>query len=172
MAGSEVRERAARLLASRPRTEHELRERLARDGFETPEIERALDWARDAGYLDDAALAQRWIAARAARRGYGRGRLMAELARRGVDRDVAEAAWRRATEGGEVDPRAVLERAIERKVRSVGGRLDDRAMARVYNALLRAGFDANDVRAALASRRVRTDGGGDGADERTDHDLP
>lgn len=155
--GEDARERAARKLASRPRTEAELRALLASEDFRAEEVDRAVRWAREAGHLDDGALAERWIATRAHRGGYGRARLVAELLRRGVERDVAEAAWRRAVEEGEVVPEAVLERALERKVASLGGRLDDRAAARVYNALLRAGFDASDVRAALESRRLRKD---------------
>lgn len=155
--GEDARERAARRLASRPRTETELRALLASDGFPADEIDRAVRWAREAGHLDDGALAERWIVTRAYRGGYGRARLIAELLSRGVERAVAEAAWRRAVDEGEVVPEAVLERALEKKVASLGGRLDDRGAARVYNALLRAGFDASDVRAALESRRLRKD---------------
>jgi regulatory protein len=161
-----------KLLAVRPRTEAELRDRLAADGFPAEEIEEVLAWGRASGYLDDGALSERWIETRAARKGRGRSRLVSELVRRGVARDVAEEAWNRAVDDGGVDPEAVLARAVEKKVAAVGGRLDDRRYARVYNALLRAGFDASAVRAALTPHRPSRRDDEDEAAERTDHDLP
>ena len=53
-------ESALRLLAYRPRSEQELRDRLARKGFEPDIAGRTLDRLRELGYLDDDAFARLW----------------------------------------------------------------------------------------------------------------
>lgn len=170
--GGGARQRALKLLAFRPRTEVELRRRLAEDGFPDPEIEDVVAWAIESGYVDDRSLSEQWIETRGARKGLGRARLLGELVGRGVARNVAEEAWKRVVADGGIDPDAVLRRAVERKVSAAGGRLDGRRYGRVYNALLRAGFDASAVRAALTPHRPSSRDEGDEAAERTDHDLP
>jgi regulatory protein len=144
---------ALRLLARRPLSVAELRRRLASRGHDPRAVEWAVERLARAGYLDDLALAVEFILVRAARRGYGRERLLAELARRGVDPRTAAEAWTRALgEEPELD-RASLRRRVCAELARAGGRLDARAYRRVYNALLRAGFDGASVESELAPYR-------------------
>lgn len=147
-------DRALRLLARRPRTVAELRGELSRRGIGRAEVDRVVEALSERGLLDDAVLAREFIATRSARLGHGRLRLLADLVRRGVAREVAEAAWAAAVRSGEVDPLDAARRAAGRAVLRAGGRLDRRSYARVYNALLRRGFDAETVEAALAGHRA------------------
>ncbi len=168
MGGSTERGAAAdayRMLARRPLTERELRTRLAGRGHTDGEIETALERLRADGYLSDEQLALDYIVARAERLGHGRLRLLRDLQTRGVDERLAEAAWRRAVEQGDVDSDALLGRAIARRVGT--GALDRRAYVRVYNALLRAGFEPDALRSGLAPHRgpaTADDDPGDGFD--------
>jgi len=93
------------------------------------------------GYLDDDAFARHWVAARGSR-GYGPGRLRAELRARGIDIPLIEAALADASEDGELErARAVARRrlpALQRADRA-------RAGARLRDHLLRRGYPASVV---------------------------
>ncbi|MCH8961348.1 MAG: RecX family transcriptional regulator [Bacteroidetes bacterium] len=90
------RERAARVVALdylgyRARTEHEVRQKLARSGFDEAVAERTVARLRERGYLDDEAYARSYVQARFRNRGYGPGRLRSDLHRRGVARGLIDA---------------------------------------------------------------------------------
>ena len=91
------RERAARgvafeYLGYRARTEHELRQKLARSGFDEAVAERTVARLREMGYLDDQAYARSYVQARFRNRGFGPGRLRSDLRRRGVSGGLIDAA--------------------------------------------------------------------------------
>jgi regulatory protein len=80
-------EAALHLLAHRPRSEAELRERLGDRGLPADAIEHAIARLKAARLLDDAAFARSWVESRGASR--GRRLLAAELRAQGVDEDIA-----------------------------------------------------------------------------------
>lgn len=82
-------EAALRLLAMSPRSEKELRERLAKRGFRKAALESAVIRVREMGYLDDAAYAKFFVETRQASTPRSRRALTFELSRKGVDRQVA-----------------------------------------------------------------------------------
>jgi regulatory protein len=161
---------ALRLLARRPRTRRELADELAERGHGAVVIESVLESLAADGRLDDRELALHFILVRTDRLGHGQQRLLRELEARGVDRDVAAAAWRAAVEDYGVDPDHLLARQLQRQLRRSGERLGPAAYRRVYNALLRAGFGSHDVRRELQRYRAFDDASGDGGDE-ADDDL-
>jgi SOS response regulatory protein OraA/RecX len=61
-----------------------------------------------------------------------------------------------AVERGEVDLRQLLRRRIRRRLKG-RQRIDAREYARVYNALLRAGFDSETVHQELEPHRTAPD---------------
>ncbi len=148
---------ALRLLARRPLTATETRDGLLAAGFPAAEVGDALARLARAGHLDDARLALHFILTRSERLGFSRERLLLELSNRGVAEAVAAEAWTRAVAEGHVDPDVLLRRQVERRTAAVGGRLDRRGYARVYNALLRAGFEPSAVVAALEPYRAGLD---------------
>ena len=98
------------------------------------------------GYLDDAAFARHWVAARGAR-GYGPARLRAELRARGVATALVDAALAGTAEDGELEcARAVARRRLPALQR--GDRA--RSAARLRDHLLRRGYAA-----AVVARVVR-----------------
>jgi len=152
---------ALRRLARRPRTEAEVRGQLERLEFDATLVDGAVDDLRRDGQLDDAALALHWIVVRARRLGHGPRRLRDELVARGVDQDVVARAWDRAVRDGELDPGELVAAAVRKRIGAAKGR-DVRVMRRVYNALLRAGFEPDAVRAELDAQLPPSDeGGGD-----------
>jgi len=147
---------ALRLLARRPRSRRELCIELERKGHKSAAIDEAVTRVEASGYLNDEKLAQHFITARADRLLHGPQRLLADLERRGVSRALAERALRKAVESGDVAPLALLRRAIRRRL---AGReqLDSAGYARMYNALLRAGYGGTDVRRELEPYRSAVD---------------
>ena len=56
-----ARDAALRYLASRPRSEAEVRQYLARKGFDDPTVNRVIGRLHEWGYLDDEAFARSWV---------------------------------------------------------------------------------------------------------------
>lgn len=131
-------EAAVRLLTGRAHSELELRRKLVRRGCAPDDVDRALTRARGLGYLDDAAFARGLTAQRA--RSRGPALIAAELAARGVDRQVVRDAV------GAVDRGALV--AAARRLAARGANRDaDRRL--VAGRLLRRGFPGDVVREAL-----------------------
>jgi regulatory protein len=82
-----------RLLARRPFGGSELSRRLVQLGYGEDEVSAALATFVELGYIDDASFAERHVARRAGRRGPRA--LAAELAAKGVDREIVKNAVRR-----------------------------------------------------------------------------
>ena len=170
--GLTTSEAAVRLLARRPLTERELSRRLEAQGHPPGEIDDALHRLREAGYLDDRRFAADFIVTRAERMGHGPGKLLADLARRGIPAETAEAALRLAVEQGDVDPRELLRSRIRSRLGDPSQGLAPRAHARMYNALRRAGFDEESIGTELEPYRAALESAGEWpADEKSD-DLP
>jgi regulatory protein len=127
---------AADLLSRRAWTRAQLDARLRRRGA-PPDIAAAVvaDLAAR-GHVDDAAFARQWVDTRAAR-GYGAGRLRAELRARGVDSALIAAAL------AGLDAGQTLERARAAARRRLPVLRDDapaRLAARLGAFLLRRGY--------------------------------
>jgi regulatory protein len=129
---------ALRLLALRAHSELELRRKLSRRRCPPDEIDRAIVRVRALGYLDDAAFARGLTAQRVHSRGPAL--IAAELAAKGVDREVVREAV--ATVGRE----QVVEAARRLATRATAARVDRRVVA---GRLLRRGFPGDVVREAL-----------------------
>jgi regulatory protein len=156
-----ARARALRLLAARPRTEAQVRERLARAGFEA-QVPEVVAWLLDLGYLDDAAYARERARALLSPGRFGprlaERRLLAAgvppgMARRAVTEALAEDGAAAAAEAARC--RVLAERRARRPVAA----LDARERARLGRFLLGRGFSGAAVAAALG---VYVDDGGDG----------
>jgi len=78
---------ALRMLAQRRLTEAQLHAKLARKGFDDESVAAALASCRRDGLLDDALYATLYVETK--RAAVGDARLVAELVKRGIDRDAA-----------------------------------------------------------------------------------
>lgn len=107
-----VYNRALKLLASRPRSERELRQRLARAGCAAPHIEAALEKLRGLKLLDDEAFARSFARDRIENRGFGPLRVERELRLKGVAKPVIGAVLDEKfdREQGKARAKALLER--------------------------------------------------------------
>lgn len=150
-------EAALRLLAAGPRSERELRERLARRrGFGPEAVDHAMRRMREMGYLDDAAFARTYVEARQASP-RSRRALAFELTRKGVDRELAAAALE-----GHSDADAAYA-AAQRRLRSLVGLDRQTFERRLGNFLAGRGFGYGVARATIERCwRELQDGGGEG----------
>lgn len=141
-------------LTGRARSRRELADKLAQRRVPAEIAERLLDRFTEVGLVDDAAFARDWVEQRQAGRGLARRALAQELRRKGVDDEVAH----EALEGieGEED---VARDLVRRKLRSVRGLPEDKAVRRLVGMLARKGYSGS-----IAFRVVREELGADDAD--------
>jgi regulatory protein len=140
--------RGLALVAGRELSRQQVRERLLRTGFDRAAVDRAIDRLVADGAIDDRRFAAEYVRIAARRKGRGPLRIARELAQKGVPDDMARQALDAAFSQG--DAEAALEKAIARHARAP---LDDqRHLRRAYAALLRLGFSASAIRAALKRR--------------------
>ena len=148
---------AIRFLGARPRTRWELERRLRRSGAGETDVESTLARLAELGYVDDAAFARWWGEQRDRHAPRGLRMIEAELRQHGISRDVIEAyraqhaaparlAEDRALPGSEAER---AREALERHLRGRPLPTDAKALQRVGMFLIRRGFDAETVRAAI-----------------------
>lgn len=142
--GVQARESALRLLAQRPRTESELRTRLARKGFPAAVVEACLEPLREKGYVNDAVFAEMFTRDRIRLNPRGRKRVVQELRIRGVEPASAEDAVDAAMGEAEVDD-LELARAAAARWRPRPGEAPERARRRLAAFLARRGFGGEQV---------------------------
>ena len=137
-------QRAVKLLAAKPRSIAELRERLAERCSSKTVIETVIARLREYGYLDDERYALGYASSKIRQQPIGRRRLELSLAQKKVDSTVAgEALDQVFAETPEED---LLDRALEKRLR-LRGRPKTRAEAKsLFDHLLRQGFPFELVR--------------------------
>ena len=127
-------EAALRLLATRARSERELRTRLAMRGHEPETIDHEIERLRKAGLIDDHRFAEAWVAHRQQNAPRGRQMLRYELLGRGIDPESATAA----TDG--LDDRATALQLARGRARSGRFASYEAYLAKVGGFLRRRGF--------------------------------
>jgi regulatory protein len=143
-------EAALVFLTSRPRSEREVRDRLARRQFLPSEIDDCVARLKELRYLDDRAFAEFWIEQRQQHRPRGARAIATELFRKGVDREIGREVLIEATEQRDQVELALT--AAQGKLRSLR-MLEPRDRRQRLSAFLaRRGFDWETIRSTL--RRI------------------
>ena len=145
----DVYDRALNMLAFRARSSVELSRALVRKGAEKEHVERAIERLTEQGLLNDAAFAESFTRAKVLGARKSRRRVQQELARKGVPREVSDAAINVVFEEEGVDQRAMVEEAARRKMHTLA-KLDPAVRRRrLYAFLARRGYDGEDIRRAM-----------------------
>lgn len=132
------------LLRTRPRSEHEIRERLKMKGYDGTVIDGVVEDLKRTGNIDDAKFARFWVESRMHMNPMGDVILKHELKSKGVSDSVVEATLQdKAKLYDEYE--VAFSMAAERYKRFQ--KLDRRkALKRVYDFLLRRGFKYDTIR--------------------------
>lgn len=130
---------ALTLLSARELSETQLRARLARRQCDAEAINEAVSRLKGDGTLDDRRVAVALARMESAIKHRGRSRVIQKIRQAGIDNNTAEDAVREVFE--EVDEGALLDRALERRLRgTTAAELDDKGRARVVRGLVAQGF--------------------------------
>lgn len=142
-------ERALRLLAARPRSRRELRDRLRAAGFGAEEVEEELDRLEAVGLVDDDRFARALAEHQLLRRGAGARAVLAALAARGVDRATAEAAVADVSAAEQVPEEGERALSLARaRAERLQGLPPERAYERLVGFLVRRGHAPETAREA------------------------
>lgn len=132
-------QRAVKLLAAKPRSIEELRERLLEKGWTNEEVVGAvLEKLKEYGYLNDERFAVGYASFQVRQKPVGRGRLQRALSLKKVDRETADEAIRQVFE--ETPEEELIDRAIEKRVRLRGRPATRSETKSLMDHLLRQGF--------------------------------
>src|SRR3982750_552813 len=132
-------QRAVKLLAAKPRSVAELRERLLEKQWTSEEVvEAVLAKLGEYGYLNDERFAFGYASYKVRQKPVGRQRLQRDLQLKKVDRETADEAIKLVFE--EMPEEELIDRAIEKRTR-LRGRPQTRAEVKsLFDHLLRQGF--------------------------------
>lgn len=131
-------QRAGKLLATKARSVAELRERLLEKCSDKAVVEIVIDRLREYGYLDDERYAVSYASSKVRQSPVGRRRLEQSLARKKVDRSVADEALSQVF--AETPEAELIDRAIEKRIRLRGQPKTRTEAKSLFDHLLRRGF--------------------------------
>jgi regulatory protein len=131
--------RAIKLLAAKPRSIADLRERLLVNAGSTKSIvDQVIERLREYGYLDDEKFAFSYASLKVKRKPIGRRRLAQDLKFKKIETSVADDALELVY--NETSEEQLIDQAIQRRVRLRGRPKDRKAAKSLFDHLLRQGF--------------------------------
>jgi regulatory protein len=142
---------ALTMLGSRELSEVQLRTRLKRRKFEPDDIDDAIGRLKQDGTLNDKRVALAAARLESTIRHRGRARVLQKIRQLGIEGATAESAVTEVF--AEVDETAILDRALERRLRGKSPQdLDEKGRARIVRALVGQGFS---IEAILKRMRLQ-----------------
>ncbi len=142
--------RAVKLLAAKPRSIGELRERLLEKSWTNPEIvDRVIQKLEEYGYLDDEKYAGDLALSRLRQRPQGPRRLQQTMSQKKLDRELVKNAIQSAFE--KMPESELIDRAIEKRLRLKGTPETREDTKKFYDHLLRQGFGFDLIREKMST---------------------
>ena len=145
---SRAYDRAMMMLAARGRASGELRRLLVKKGEAPRVVDDVIQRLVAAGFLNDDAFARQFARSRSTS-GTSKRRIEQELARKGIDRQVATSAVVETFAEEHVDEAAAIDRAAEKKLRTLGKVDELTRRRRLYGYLARRGFDPDAINGVM-----------------------
>jgi regulatory protein len=139
------------MLARREVSEAQVRQRLARRGFDPAVVDAAVARLKEERAIDDERVAETIARTQAALKRRGKLRVRQQIESAGISATTA----RRASDAvfDTLNPEELIAAALARRLRAGRTIADDREFARLYRYLLAQGFDGDQVMKLLAARR-------------------
>lgn len=139
---SDCLNRAIKLIALRPHSVKELERKLEAKGFDQADINNAIGWLSQRGYLNDGEFGIIYAKARVARARVGSARLKMELQAKGLDGEAVDSALASVYAGDGTELAVALD-AAARKARALAAGIgDESAIKKIFDHLVRKGFPA------------------------------
>lgn len=142
--GKRAKKRAMHLLERMDRTEAELRKKLLESEYPEDLAKDAIAYVKSFHYVDDARYADCYVRLRG--EGKSRGKLLAELQQKGVDRELASQVLSEY-EGERDEPQMIRELMQRRHYDPQTASLQEQR--RMYGYLMRRGFQSTDIFKAI-----------------------
>ena len=146
------------MLGRRELSAQQLRERLLEREHSREDVDRAIALLIENNALDDTRVAGAYVRTALKVKGRGRLRIQRELQEMGISKEVASDALAEAF--GDVDERALVTKALAKKLRDNQTIATSAEYARIFQFLMRQGFSPATVTSILRARRR----GGDSED--------
>src|SRR5687767_4932679 len=141
--------RAVKLLAAKPRSVGELRERLLEKNWTNDEIvSGVLEKLKEYGYLDDAKYAADLALSKLRQKPQGKRRLQQAMSRKKLDRETLDAAI--DTAFTKMPENQLIDLAIEKRLRVKGKPGTREDTKKFYDHLLRQGFSFDLIRQKMS----------------------
>ena len=152
--------RAVKLLAAKPRSVRELRERLLEKLWTNDEIVNAvIEKLKEYKYLDDEQYARDLAVSKLRQKPQGKRRLQQTMSQKKLDKETVEAAISEAFE--KLPEEDLIDQPISKRLRLKGKPETREDTKKFYDHLLRQGFGFDLIRekmTAVASREIEQDG--------------
>jgi len=149
MTRDKVLQKALKILAARPRSEGQLRDRLhAVPGVDRSTLDDCIARLKEMGFLDDRRYAESYALYRSGAKPMGRSRVARELSLKKVAKSTIDEALDSVFDPSEEEK--LIDRAIEKRIRTRGRPDDQAASRRMFQHLARLGFNYE-----LIIRKVR-----------------
>lgn len=137
--------RAVKLLAAKPRSVGELRERLLEKVWTNSEIvDRVIDKLKEYDYLNDAQFARDLALSKLRQKPQGKRKLQQSLSRKKLDRETLDQALDIAFE--KMPEAELIDVAIEKRIRMMGKPTTREETKKLYDFLMRQGFSFDLIR--------------------------
>jgi regulatory protein len=149
--------RALNILAARARSEGQLREQLLAKAWAEPGlVDECIVRLKELGYVNDDLFAHSYATSRVGARAVGRSRVARELAGKKVARKTIDEALDTVFE--EVGEEALIDRAIQKRMRTHGRPADRGSAKRMFDHLARLGFEYDLIVRKLQALRAEMEG--------------
>ncbi len=135
---------ALRVLARRPHSTGELKQKLAARAKSQPDVDAALAKLREYGFADDAKFSEAFAGSRLQNRGFGRLRVLHELRSKRISPALAAQAVNKAFDG--TDELQLIQNFLDRKYRGKDLKQflqEEKNLASAYKRLRTAGFSSH-----------------------------
>src|SRR5512142_1585061 len=142
-----------KMLARRELSEAQVRQRLARKGHSPEHIDAAVAELRASRALDDERVAGAIARTETSLKRHGKLRVRRQIEQAGISKAIAARAVHEVFD--ELDPDALIEAALAKRLRGRALSADDREFQRLYRYLVAQGFEPDRVMQTLSSMRRR-----------------
>lgn len=141
--GLRAKKRAMFLLEQMDRTEHQLREKLKKNGYPEECVEEAVLYVKKYHYIDDLRYATHYIKYHQQKK--SRQKLKMDLMQKGVKKDIIEIAME---ENFDSDEKRQIKELLEKRRYNYAD-ADEKETRRTYQFLMRRGYKSSDILGVL-----------------------